>query len=77
MYAAPVIYPSSAVPENLRLLYGLFPMAGVIEGFRAALLGSIPMPWDLIIPGAVMSVVLFVSGMAYFKRMERYFADVV
>jgi lipopolysaccharide transport system permease protein len=52
-------------------------MAGVIEGFRAALLGSIPMPWDLIIPGAVMSVVLFVSGMAYFKRMERYFADVV
>jgi lipopolysaccharide transport system permease protein len=77
MYAAPVIYPSSAIPENLRVLYGLFPMAGVIEGFRAALLGSIPMPWDLIIPGSVMSVVLFISGMVYFKRMERFFADVV
>ena len=48
MYAAPVVYPASLIPQKYRLLYGLNPMAGVIEGFRAALLGSRPMPWDLI-----------------------------
>lgn len=77
MYAAPVVYPASSVPERFRLLYGLNPMAGVIEGFRSALLGTNPMPWDLIIPGAVAALLLFVSGALYFQRMERIFADVV
>jgi lipopolysaccharide transport system permease protein len=76
MYAAPVVYPASSVPEQFRLLYGLFPLAGVIEGFRSALLGTNPMPWDLIGVGTASAIVIFVSGALYFRRMERFFADV-
>ena len=76
MYAAPVVYPASLIPEQYRLLYGLNPMAGVIEGFRAALLGTRPMPWDLLSVGAVTAIVIAVSGAFYFRRMERIFADV-
>jgi lipopolysaccharide transport system permease protein len=76
MYAAPVVYPASNVPEQFRLLYGCFPMAGVIEGFRAILLQTISMPWDLISTGSIVSLLLFISGSFYFRRMEKYFADV-
>ena len=76
MYAAPVVYSVNLIPDRYRLLYGLNPMAGVIEGFRSALLGTNPMPWDLIGVGAAVAVVLFVTGALYFKRMERVFADV-
>lgn len=77
MYASPVVYPASKVPEQFRLLYGLNPMAGVIEGFRSALLGTNPMPWDLLAMGSAVAVVLAISGAMYFGRMERVFADVV
>ena len=77
IYAAPVVYPASSVPERFRMLYGIFPMAGVIEGFRASLLGTTPMPWSLIGVGAAVSVILFMTGAWYFRRMERVFADVV
>jgi len=77
MYASPVVYPASLVPDQFRLLYGLNPMAGVIEGFRAALLGTRPMPWDLIAVGSVTALVVAVSGAFYFRRTERVFADVV
>lgn len=76
MYAAPVVYPASLVPDAYRLLYGLNPMAGVIEGFRSALLATNPMPWDLLAVGSVTAVLLFISGMLYFSRMEQFFADV-
>ena len=76
MYAAPVVWPASLVPGRFRLLYGLYPMVGVIEGFRSALLGHNPMPWDFIAAGSVTAVVLFVSGGLYFRRMERILADV-
>jgi lipopolysaccharide transport system permease protein len=76
MYAAPVVYPASNVPEQFRLIYGCFPMAGVIEGFRSILLQTNPMPWDLIGIGSVVSTLLFISGALYFRRMEKYFADV-
>jgi lipopolysaccharide transport system permease protein len=76
MYAAPVVWPVSLVPEQFRLLYGLYPMVGVIEGFRAALLGTTSMPWDLIVMGSMSALVMLVSGMFYFRRMERIFADV-
>jgi len=76
MYASPVVYPASLVPPQFRLLYGLNPMAGVIEGFRAALLGTTPMPWDLIAVGSASAVVIAVIGTRYFRRMERFFADV-
>ena len=76
MYLAPVVYPAARVPAEYRLLYGLNPMAGVIEGFRSALLGTGAMPWDLIGVGSAVSVALAVSGAFVFRRMERLFADV-
>lgn len=76
MYAAPVVWPATLIPQQFRLLYGLYPMAGIIEGFRAALLSSVAMPWDLILMGTISSVTLTVSGILYFHRMERIFADV-
>ena len=76
MYAAPVVWPASLVPQAYRWLYGLYPMAGVIEGFRAALIGATPVPWDLMLPGTLSAVLIVVSGAIYFKRLERIFADV-
>jgi lipopolysaccharide transport system permease protein len=76
MYAAPVVWPASLIPEKYRLVYGIYPMAGVIEGFRAALLGTTGMPWDLICMSAGSSVLIAGSGALYFRRTERVFADV-
>tara|TARA_B100001113_G_scaffold325144_1_gene297206 strand:+ start:533 stop:1357 length:825 start_codon:yes stop_codon:yes gene_type:complete len=76
MYLAPVVYPASAIPIEYRVLYGCFPMTGVIEGFRSILLETNPIPWDLIIPGFIIAFVLFFSGLFYFIRMEKRFADV-
>lgn len=80
MYAAPVVWPVSALEERFgmtaRWVYGLYPMAGVIEGFRAALLGTNPMPWDLIGIGTISAIALLISGAFYFRRMEGIFADV-
>lgn len=77
MYASPVVYPASNVPEQWRLVYAVNPLVGVIEGFRAALLGTTNMPWDFISMGAASAIILFVSGLIYFRRMEKIFADVV
>ncbi len=76
MYAAPVVYPASLIPEQYRLLYALNPMVGVIEGFRAALLGTRAMPWEFIGIGAVVALCLFFTGAVYFRFKERIFADV-
>jgi lipopolysaccharide transport system permease protein len=76
MYAAPVVWPVSLIPQPYRLLYGLYPMAGVIEGFRSALLGTTPMPWDLILIGSASAIIIALSGALYFRRLERIFADV-
>jgi lipopolysaccharide transport system permease protein len=76
MYAAPVVWPASLIPDKYRLFYGLYPMAGVIEGFRSALLNTNPMPWDIISVGAVSATVLFVTGFIFFRRTERFVADV-
>jgi len=76
MYAAPVVWPASLIPEKYRIFYGFYPMAGVIEGFRSALLATNPMPWDLIIPGALAALALFIAGLFYFRRTERVLADV-
>jgi len=76
MYASPVVYPASMLPESLRVLYGLNPMAGVIEGFRWALLGTTP-PSAMILVSVGVVVVMLVSGLFYFKKMEQYFADLV
>ena len=76
MYAAPVVWPASLIPAKYRILYGLYPMAGVIEGFRSALLATNPMPWDLIIPGTLSALAMFITGLFYFRRTERILADV-
>jgi lipopolysaccharide transport system permease protein len=76
MYAAPVVYPASLVSGRYRFLYALNPMVGVIEGFRAALLGTRPMPWSMIGTGAITACLLVVTGAFYFRRKERIFADV-
>jgi lipopolysaccharide transport system permease protein len=77
-FASPVAYPSSLIEnETLRTLYGLNPMAGVIEGFRWALLGTGSAPGPMLWISAAVSVVLLVTGAFYFRRMERNFADVV
>jgi lipopolysaccharide transport system permease protein len=76
MYASPVIYATSTIPEKYQILYALNPMVGVIEGFRAALLGTRAMPWEFIALGSLMSAAFFLSGALYFNSMERYFADV-
>ncbi|GMQ29553.1 ABC transporter permease [Algoriphagus confluentis] len=75
LYAAPVVYSTSAVPAEYQKFYILNPMVGVIEGFRAAFLNR-PMPWEWIWPGSIVAVVVFVFGMMYFRKMERTFADV-
>ncbi len=77
MYFSPVIYPANLIPDKYRLLYALNPMVGVIEGFRSALLDTNPMPWNLIGIGAVMAIVLLVTGAFYFGKREHVFADVV
>lgn len=76
MYASPVVYSASSVPAQFRLLYGINPMVGVIEGFRSAFLSTNPMPWDLILVAGLSALFLSVSGAFYFRRMERIFADV-
>lgn len=77
MFATPVVYPASLVPEKWRTLYGLNPMAGVVEGFRWALLGTPHPPWGLICVSTAVVFFLAAGGMMYFRRMERMFADVI
>jgi lipopolysaccharide transport system permease protein len=77
MIGSPVVYPSSKVPEAYRTLYGLNPMAGVIEGFRWALLGKGEPPAAMMWISALSVAALLISGLYYFRRLERIFADVV
>jgi lipopolysaccharide transport system permease protein len=76
MFASPVIYPASLVPARWRWVYHLNPMAGVIDGFRAALLGF-DVPWAELASASVLSVVLAWIGVAYFRRVERRVADLL
>jgi len=77
LFSTPVAYPSSLIPEPWRALYGLNPMAGVVEGFRWALLGTGNAPGPLLAVSVLAALTVFVSGMFYFRRMERTFADIV
>jgi lipopolysaccharide transport system permease protein len=76
MYSSPVIYSVGIVPEKLRYIYAINPMVGVIEGFRSSLLGTGPMPWDLIGIGIVSASFFLFTGIFYFRRQERIFSDV-
>lgn len=76
MYSAPIVYSASSIPDHYRLLYSINPVVGVIEGFRACILG-VAIPWQFIWPGTCTAIILLISGMAYFSRMERVFVDVI
>lgn len=76
MYTAPVVYSASSIPDGYRFLYSLNPIVSVIEGFRACLLGT-PLEWQWIWPGMVTAVILLLSGLVYFRKMERVFVDVI
>lgn len=77
LFASPVVYPASMIPEKYRLIYALNPMVGVIEGFRSALLGTVAFPTQIILVSAIVSIILFALGLLYFKQMERHFADII
>jgi lipopolysaccharide transport system permease protein len=77
LFITPIAYPSSLLSEPWRTLYGLNPMAGVVEGFRWALLGADTAPGPIIIASTMAATLLLVSGIFYFRRMERTFADVI
>ena len=76
MFATPIVYPLSLVPERYRSLVALNPMAGIIEGYRAAMLGR-PFQWDALAMAAVLCVLLLVTGAFYFRRVEKTFADII
>jgi lipopolysaccharide transport system permease protein len=78
MFSTPVVYGSSSIKnETFRTLYGLNPMAGVVEGFRWALLGTDTSPGPIIAASTAMSFLVFITGAYYFRRMEKQFADIV
>ena len=77
LFATPVAYPSSLVPQPWRVIYGLNPMAGVVEGFRWALLGQAQAPGPMLVVSLLTVVGLLAGGLYYFRRMEQTFADVV
>ncbi len=76
LFASPVVYSSTLLPERYQIIYGINPMAGVIEGFRWALLGT-EAPGSLIAISVIIVVVLLISGAFYFRRSEKAFADVI
>ena len=77
LFATPVAYPSSIVPAKWRALYGLNPMAGVVEGFRWALLGKQEGPGAMLWVSVAVVIAILVGGLYNFRRMEQQFADVV
>jgi len=77
MFATPVIYPVTLFPEKYRWLLSLNPMAGIIEAFRAAAIGHQQVNWNLLIVSSGIGVLIFLTGLLYFRRVERSFADVI
>lgn len=77
MYATPIAYSATIIPEKWRLLYGLNPMTGVVEGFRWALLGTTGELGGLVWVSSAMVLLMLASGLIYFRRMEDTFADVI
>ena len=77
MFASPIGYPSSLIPENLQALYGLNPLAGLLEGFRWATVNANTSPGSEVAVSFSVTVILLVTGLVYFGRSERSFADVI
>jgi lipopolysaccharide transport system permease protein len=74
-FVTPIVYSSSVVSKNWQILYALNPLTGVVEGFRWSLLGIHSLPWQLLAVSAGIAVILLITGLIYFRNMERTFAD--
>jgi lipopolysaccharide transport system permease protein len=77
LFATPIIYPASLVPEQYRLLLGLNPLSGLIEVFRHSLNPNVVLHWDLLATSLAITIGLFIGAIAFFTRSERAFADYV
>lgn len=77
MFASPIVYPASIVPGKIRIFYALNPMVGIIEGFRASLLGTAGISFHLTAISAGVSMIVFTGGIFYFKQTENFLADIV
>ena len=77
LFITPIAYSSSLLSEPWKTLYGINPMAGVVEGFRWALLDTNTQPSSIVLVSAVVAVILLVSGAWYFNRVETSFADII
>lgn len=77
LFISPIIYPSSSVPEKYRYLLGLNPMSGLIEAYRNSLIGKNPIDWSILFISLIIILAIFLIGIYYFKKAERYFADII
>jgi lipopolysaccharide transport system permease protein len=77
LYATPIVYPSSLVPERWRTLYAINPMVGVVEGFRWALLGTGTAPGPMMLVSTTAALAMLIGGLFFFRRMEKSFSDMV
>lgn len=77
MFATPVIYPATLIPEKYRWLLALNPICGIIETFRAASIGHRQIQWELLVISSLISLSIFLSGLLYFRKVERSFADII
>jgi lipopolysaccharide transport system permease protein len=77
LFATPVIYPISLLPERWQPFAGINPVSGLVESFRWALLGTGPDPWPILSISLLSAAILALAGLAIFRRMERSFADVI
>jgi lipopolysaccharide transport system permease protein len=76
IYSAPILYTVSSVSAKYRIVYSLNPIVSVVEGYRSCLLGT-PLEWLFVLPGMIMTALLVLTGVLYFRRMERVFVDVI
>lgn len=77
MYASPVVYPASMIPEKWRLLFAINPMVGAVSGFRWAILGTDVNPWPLVAVSSISALIILLFALVYFSRSEEYFADLI
>jgi lipopolysaccharide transport system permease protein len=77
LFVTPIIYPASMVPDKWRLLVVLNPLTGIIEAFRSAVIPARPMQWDLLVCSIMMTGLIVLVGELYFKKTEKFFADLI
>ncbi len=77
LFISPVFVAVSYIPEKYIGLYAFNPLVGIMEGFRASVLGVNPMPWDLILPGLITTSIIFICGLVVFNKIEKSFADII